>query len=116
MTSETLPQFETFVIEDEITCNDLIKTKLSGVKFVGFDCEWIRKKKISLFQIATLDTVLLIRVRHMVITECLERFFKDSSVIKFGVSISRDGDKMMTDFRMSLEGKIRESVLLSSTK
>lgn len=113
MTSETLPQFETFVIEDEITCDDLIKTKLSGVKFVGFDCEWIRKKKISLFQIATLDTVLLIRVRHMVITECLERFFKDSSVIKFGVSISRDGDKMMTDFRMSLEGKMRESVLLS---
>jgi hypothetical protein len=104
MTDESLPNFETFVVEDEITCDDLIKTKLEGEKFVGFDCEWIRKNKISLLQIATLDTVLLIRVKHMVITQRLERFLKNSSVIKFGVSINRDGDKMMTDFKMSLEG------------
>ena len=105
MTEPSLPAFETFVIEDEVTCDDLIKKKLGGAKFVGFDCEWIKKKKISLLQIATLDTVLLIRVKQMVITECLENFLKDSSVIKFGVSIGRDGDKMIADFKMPLEGR-----------
>ena len=50
----TLAEFETFVIEDVVKCDALINSTLSGVKFVGFDCEWIAKGKISLIQVQNL--------------------------------------------------------------
>ena len=111
------PMFETIIVEDVRVCDHLLREKLGGAKFVGFDCEWIAKKKISLLQIATLDTVLLIRLNRMtVITEKLENFLSDPEVLKFGVSISRDGEKLQSDHKIKLGGKVDLRKLMKFTK
>ena len=109
--------FEAVVIEDVVQCDDMIQKFLTGIKFVGFDCEWISKNKISLIQISTDHKVLLFRLNRMsVITERLEQFLGDSSVFKFGVSIARDGDKMWTDHKVRLAGKVELRQLMRSSK
>ena len=70
----------------------------------------------NVIQISTENKVLLFRLNKMpVITELLESVLEDESVMKFGVDIARDGDKLFGDHKVKLAGKVdlRKLIILS---
>jgi hypothetical protein len=79
---------------------------LESNPIVGFDCEWVGEKKISLIQLATTDgwCVLVRLSKTMVVPKGLYPILADPKVIKLGVAIQDDAKKLKDNFGLSVSG------------
>ena len=92
---------------------------LNGEKLLGLDCEWYCKgtKKISLVQIATWDKVYLFRINLMKsFTEEFRELLIDDTIIKLGVDIQCDKDKLQKDHGIDTKGVVDIRRLLKHSK
>jgi len=98
------------------SANDLTRTlkrKISQnrIKVLGFDCEFITypqpRQKVSLLQIATPDGFCaLFRLGKLggVVPQQLKEILEDSSILKVGVSVVNDAEKLQTDYELCVKG------------
>ncbi|KAI9478376.1 MAG: ribonuclease H-like domain-containing protein [Benjaminiella poitrasii] len=91
--------------------------------FFGLDFEWkptfIKgqpENKISLVQICTADTILLIQLSWIQgFPQELRNFFENKELLKGGVNIGADGLKVFRDFKIFTNGLVELSELAEST-
>eukprot|EP00116_Pleurobrachia_bachei_P019297 sb/3479559/ len=88
-------------VEDKEQCDKEFAEHIIGTKtrFIGLDCEWNPGRKVSLMQVATTSVILLIRLNKMnlILPENLRKVLAEPKIIKLGINIDGDNDKLKED-------------------
>ncbi|KAG1479321.1 hypothetical protein G6F57_006279 [Rhizopus arrhizus] len=129
---ETLPALS-YPSRYNVECiNSIEQTNVRLPKFLkaepegvfGVDFEWPptfikgqREKKISLIQICAAKTILLFQVGRMKkLPQELQNFFENKELLKTGVNIKMDGQKLYRDFGIKTNGLVELMTLANLSK
>jgi len=94
--------------EDWHTINHVILQDLKHFPFLGLDTEWVndkgQNKAVSMLQLATCSgTCVLVRLCFFTrIPESLRDLLANPQIIKVGVSVLDDSDKMLVDYNVEV--------------
>ncbi|XP_067936179.1 exonuclease 3'-5' domain-containing protein 2-like [Watersipora subatra] len=110
---ECIEQAEVILVESECDWDrayTLICEDLATLKVIGMDCEWVTKgkkrKPVSMLQLSTLHCTALVRLHLFTlhIPGSLIALIEDKTILKVGVGVMDDRDKLFTDYLMSMFG------------
>eukprot|EP01084_Bolivina_argentea_P065088 118658_1 len=89
-------------------CNKLIKQlKSYNPTIVGLDCEWSNNNKVSLLQIGHQQLTILIRLNLLdTIPSNLIDFLHDVTILKCGVGVFQDVNKLKNDYNIDVFGVV----------
>ncbi|KAL4231962.1 Exonuclease 3'-5' domain-containing protein 2 [Mactra antiquata] len=108
-------------VEDWERVYPILATKISVVKALGFDCEWVfegSRFPVALIQLATYDGFcVLIRIFLMDdIPETLSSILADKRILKVGVASRDDGRKLTKDYGLIVRGCVDLRHILARTR
>ncbi|XP_022648428.1 exonuclease 3'-5' domain-containing protein 2-like [Varroa destructor] len=114
--SETDTEATVYIVENSAdwrgSCEEII-AEIRHSKVIALDCEWVTSKdadggrrKIALLQLAASTTwVALIRLCKVgLIPEELVDILKDPSIVKVGVAVLEDAEKLHDDYKIQVNG------------
>ncbi|XP_041370473.1 exonuclease 3'-5' domain-containing protein 2-like [Gigantopelta aegis] len=90
-----------------------LMSDIQNMKVVGFDTEWVHsgghRHPVALLQIASYRGLCaLVRLCYMQndIPSSLAAFLSDRSILKVGVGVSEDGQKLLKDYQLPVRGGV----------